>query len=207
VAVTSFTAPHLGHGARCSAPPQALQNFASGGAGFSQNGQMMGDMVGLAGRSHCSSVGNLTKPGVPELVRVFTLLLAFALPAPAQEQEIQRALIERDQRTAEFAARVQGVPLVELQRLENLAARQPRDVKPEQPAELRPYERQKAAGEFVLRLPAPVARAEEPETARVASETVREAMRERQACPRRTNFVLPAYHGDAACLYWPSRYR
>ena len=77
----------------------------------------------------------------------FILLLAFALPAVAQEQEIQRALIERDQQSAEFAARLRGAPLIEQQRLENLSARQLQEVRKDLPNELRPYERQKAADE------------------------------------------------------------
>lgn len=94
------------------------------------------------------------------------LLLLVALPAFAQEQEVQRALIERDQRTVEFAARLQGVPLVEQQRLENTAARQLLEVRKDLPPELRPYERQKAASEHVLRLPPPVVRARELEKLR-----------------------------------------
>ena len=89
----------------------------------------------------------------------FVLLMALALPAYPQEQDVQRALMERDQRTQEFAARLRGAPLIELQRLENLSARQLRDVKQYLPAELRPYERQQAAQEFVLQLPPPVVRA------------------------------------------------
>lgn len=91
------------------------------------------------------------------------LLLLVALPVFAQGQEIQRAVIERDQRTEEFAARLRGAPLEEIQRLENLSARQQLEVKKDLVPELRPYERQKAAGEFVLRLPPPVVRAKEPE--------------------------------------------
>jgi hypothetical protein len=94
------------------------------------------------------------------------LLLLFALPAFAQEQEIQRALIERDQRTVEFAARLQGASLAELHRLENTAARQLVEVRKDLPPELRPYERQKAANEHVLRLPPPVVRARELEKLR-----------------------------------------
>lgn len=90
------------------------------------------------------------------------LLLAFALPAFAQEQEIQRALIERDQRTVEFAARLRGAPLIEQQRLENISAQQQLMVEKELPQELRAYERQKAAGEHVLALPPPVVRTEAP---------------------------------------------
>lgn len=90
------------------------------------------------------------------------LLLAVALPAFAQEQEMQRALIERDQRTAQFAARVRGAPPAELQRMENLAARQLVEASRDTPSELRPYERQAAAREteaFVLRFPPPTVRA------------------------------------------------
>ncbi len=90
------------------------------------------------------------------------LLLAVALPAFAQEQEMQRALIERDQRTAEFAARVRGASPAELQHMENLAARQLLEASRNAPPELRPYERQAAAREteaFVLRFPPPVVRA------------------------------------------------
>lgn len=97
------------------------------------------------------------------------VLLAFALPAFAQDVEIQRAVIERDQRTAEFAARLRGAPLEEIQRLENLSARQRQEIHPDLPKELRAYERQKAAREterFVLRLPPPVVRAEDPEKPR-----------------------------------------
>lgn len=103
------------------------------------------------------------------------LLLFFALPAFAQEQEVQRALIERDQRTVEFAARLQGVPLVELQRLENTAARQLLDVRKDLPPELRPYERQQAASELLLRFPPPVVRAR-------ALEKQRELIEPKQPC-------------------------
>lgn len=94
------------------------------------------------------------------------VLLALAFPAFAQDAEIQRAVIERDQRTEEFAARLRGAPLEEIQRLENLSARQLQEIRPDLPKELRPYERQKAAGEFVLRLPPPVVRAKQPEKPR-----------------------------------------
>jgi len=97
------------------------------------------------------------------------LLLFAALPAFAQEQEVQRALMERDQRTVEFAARLKGAPLVELQRLENIGVRQQLEVQKELPPELRPHERGKAAREaegFVLRLPPPVVRIEVPEELR-----------------------------------------
>ncbi len=72
-------------------------------------------------------------------------LALIALPALAQEQAVQRALIERDQQSALFAARLRGAPLVELQRLENLSAQHLLNVAKDLPAELRPYERQQAA--------------------------------------------------------------
>jgi hypothetical protein len=90
----------------------------------------------------------------------FLMLVAF--PVLAQEQDVQRALIQRDQQSAEFAARLRGAPLMDLQRLENLSARQLLRVEKELPQELRPYERQKAANEQVLALPAPSVRTQAP---------------------------------------------
>jgi hypothetical protein len=166
-ALTSFTAPQAGHGARCSAPPQALQNFASGGQGFSQKGQTIAIVMAKnAVRVHCSS-GTRAVIRCPKRMRpALILLLALAAPAFAQEQEVQRALIERDQHTAEFAARLRGAPLEERQRLENLSVRQLREVEKGLSPGLRVYERQKAKDEFVLRLPPPVVRAREPEKPR-----------------------------------------
>lgn len=92
-------------------------------------------------------------------MKLAAVLLIVAVPVLAQEQEIQRALMQRDQQSAEFAARLRGAPLVEQQRLENLSARQLLNVEKDLPAELRPYERQQAAGEHVLALPPPVVRA------------------------------------------------
>ena len=92
----------------------------------------------------------------------FLLLLAFSLPVLAQEQEVQRALLQRDQQSVEFAARLRGAPLAEQQQLENLSARQLLGVEKDLPTELRPYERQKAAGEHVLALPPPVVHAKAP---------------------------------------------
>lgn len=92
-------------------------------------------------------------------------LLLVVLPAFAQEREVQRALLERDQRTVEFAARLRNAPLVEQQQLENTAARQLLEVRMDLSPELRPYERDKAAREgegFLLRLPPPVVRIEVP---------------------------------------------
>jgi hypothetical protein len=85
--------------------------------------------------------------------------------ALAQEQEIQRALIQRDQQSAEFAARTRGADTM---RLEQLHARQLLDAmaRPVQP-ELRPYERQKMADERVLVFPPPAVTAEKPREERL----------------------------------------
>lgn len=87
------------------------------------------------------------------------LLLVLALGAAfAQEQDIQRALIQRDQQSAEFAAGVRGASPGELQRLENLGAEQLQSVERDLPAGLRPYERQRAADQRTLVLSPPVVR-------------------------------------------------
>jgi len=79
-------------------------------------------------------------------------LCAVALPAAAQEQEIQRSVIQRDQQSAEFAARVRGA---DTSRLEQLHARQLTEAaRPLQP-ELHPYQRQQMADERTLVLPPP----------------------------------------------------
>ena len=74
-------------------------------------------------------------------------------PLHANEQEIQRALVQRDQQSAEFAARVRGADTTSL---EQLHARQQLEIttQPLQP-ELRPYQRQKMTDERVLALPPP----------------------------------------------------
>ena len=78
----------------------------------------------------------------------------------ANEQEIQRALVQRDQQSAEFAARARGADTSSLERLH---ARQLAEAtRPLQP-ELRPYQRQKMAGERALVLPPPVMPTKMPE--------------------------------------------
>ena len=66
---------------------------------------------------------------------------------------MQRSVIQRDQQSAEFAARIRGEDTL---RLEALHARQLSEVltRPIAP-ELRPYQRQKMAEERVLALPPP----------------------------------------------------
>jgi hypothetical protein len=104
-------------------------------------------------------------------------LLGCALPTLAcsaalgQDQEIQRALIQRDQQSAGFALQLQQSQqkdtsnhLAERQRLDNLSARQLQSVTKDTPQELRPYERQKAADERVLLFAPPAVRTQLPET-------------------------------------------
>jgi len=85
---------------------------------------------------------------------------AIAFGALANDQEIQRALIQRDQQSAEFAAGVRGGDRASL---EALHARQRLDVttQPLHPdpgvaRQLDPYQRQKMADERALVLPPPV---------------------------------------------------
>jgi len=85
--------------------------------------------------------------------RILGLLLLGALTAQANEQEIQRALVQRDQQSAGFAARVRGE---NTSRLEQVHSRQLLEVTTQpMPTELRPYQRQKMADERTLVLPPP----------------------------------------------------
>ncbi|HEX5092076.1 MAG TPA: hypothetical protein VFV84_05230 [Burkholderiales bacterium] len=91
------------------------------------------------------------------------LLLAVAGGAFAQDAEMQRAVMERDQRTLEFAARLNGAPPAVLQALDNLFARQQLQVLTNTLPPPRPDQRQLAAREaegYVLQLPPPVARSQ-----------------------------------------------
>jgi hypothetical protein len=97
---------------------------------------------------------------ITRVKRVLGLALtAAAFSAFAQEQEIQRALIQRDQQSAEFAARVRGADTTRLEQLHTEQLRdagRPLDPDPRVARELRPYERQRMADERVLVLPPPV---------------------------------------------------
>jgi hypothetical protein len=95
------------------------------------------------------------------------LLACIALPALAQEQDVQRQLIQRQQQSDAFLLQLRQsqerlqVPPDDLRRQQELDARQTgerqrldlvserqlREVKPDTPQELRPYERQKAHDE------------------------------------------------------------
>jgi hypothetical protein len=78
--------------------------------------------------------------------------------ATPNEQEIQRALIQRDQQSAEFAAGVNRGSLENLHQRQLLEAGRPLHPDPEIARQLRPYERERMAREregFVLQLPPP----------------------------------------------------
>jgi hypothetical protein len=89
--------------------------------------------------------------------RLLVALLAF-LPVTAYcddpAVEAQRSVIQRDQQSAEFAARARGADTT---RLEQLNARQLSEVVTQpMPGYLRDYQRQKMADERALVLPPPV---------------------------------------------------
>ena len=96
-------------------------------------------------------------------------ILAAALWLPAfacgaQALDIQRALIQRDQQSAEFAAQVRGSP--EVGRLQQLHAAQLREASlPIYPEALMPYQRERMAQDREFLLPAPVVRAKPAEKA------------------------------------------
>jgi hypothetical protein len=88
----------------------------------------------------------------------FALSFAFAFSSFGNEQEIQRALIQRDQQSAEFAAGVNRGSLENLHQRQLLEAGRPLHPDPEIARQLRPYERERMAREregFVLQLPPP----------------------------------------------------
>jgi hypothetical protein len=90
------------------------------------------------------------------------VLLAACTGAFAEQQEIQRALIQRDQMQAEFAAQLRGYQ--ERVRLETLHARQlsealvPLSPDPALAVQLLPYQRARMAEERELRFAPPVVR-------------------------------------------------
>ena len=92
---------------------------------------------------------------------------AAAFSCLANDQEIQRALIQRDQQSAEFAAGVRGGDRASL---EALHARQQREIATQQlhpdPAiarQLQPYQRQKMADERALVFSPPIVNVKPPE--------------------------------------------
>jgi hypothetical protein len=94
---------------------------------------------------------------------LFAALALLPQLALASDQEIQRALIQRDQQSAEFAAQVRGQdvrPLQELHARQLQEAGRPLNPDPEVARQLRPYERERMAAEsrYVLRFSPPVER-------------------------------------------------
>jgi len=92
------------------------------------------------------------------------LLLAGALPARAQQADIQKQLIQRQQQSDAFGlqlrqsqellnapparkAEIESRQLQERQRLDNLGEKQLQEVESHAPQSLRPYEQQKAGDE------------------------------------------------------------
>lgn len=96
------------------------------------------------------------------MIRLLSLLLfVLVFPVSAQDQEIQKQLIRRQQQSDSFTLQLrhsqellraplarrqeaESRQLAERQMLEIVNERQLRDVKPDTPQELRPQERQKA---------------------------------------------------------------
>lgn len=76
---------------------------------------------------------------------VFLILVSLSPLATAQDQETQRALIQRDQQSAEFGARLRGPDAA--RRMESLHERQNRDLAHPVSPELRPYQRERFSRE------------------------------------------------------------
>ena len=101
------------------------------------------------------------------ITRIAALLFLVTAPLHAQDQEIQKQLIQRQQQSDAFTLqlrqsqeRLQVSPsdlkrlhelearqIGERQRLENLSEKQLREMKPDTPQDLRPIEHQRAADE------------------------------------------------------------
>jgi hypothetical protein len=83
-----------------------------------------------------------------------------ALPCQANDQEIQRALVQRDQQSAAFAAALRGgdraaLDAMQARQLTEITT-QPLHPDPAVARQLQPYQRQKMADERALVLPPPV---------------------------------------------------
>ncbi|MGH8732162.1 MAG: hypothetical protein ACREVB_00570 [Burkholderiales bacterium] len=103
-------------------------------------------------------------------MRLLAGLVALAICGTAaaddQMRQVQRALIQRDQQSAEFAAQVRGQDVGRLQRLHAGQLRdalQPMHVDPGIDRGLMPYQRERMAQERELVFPPPVVRAQAPE--------------------------------------------
>ncbi len=76
---------------------------------------------------------------------VFLILVSLSPLATAQDQETQRALIQRDQQSAEFGARLRGPDAA--RRMESLHERQNRELAHPVRPELRAYQRERFSQE------------------------------------------------------------
>ena len=89
-----------------------------------------------------------------------------ALPCQANDTEIQRALVQRDQQSAAFAAGVRGADRASLDALHarqlTEIGTQPLHPDPAVARQLQPYQRQKMSDERALVLPPPVVYAVKP---------------------------------------------
>jgi hypothetical protein len=86
------------------------------------------------------------------------LALCGAAAADDQMRQVQRALIQRDQQSAEFAAQVRGQ---DVGRLQQLHAAQLRDVMTP-PLHVMPYQREQMARERELVFPPPIVQVKPP---------------------------------------------
>jgi hypothetical protein len=94
----------------------------------------------------------------PSRSALVLLMLGWPFAALPDEQAIQRALIQRDQQSAEFAAGINSGSLENLHQRQLMEAGRPLHPDPEIARQLRPYERERMAREregFVLQLPPP----------------------------------------------------
>jgi hypothetical protein len=86
------------------------------------------------------------------LAGLMALAICGAAAADEQMRQVQRALIQRDQQSAEFAAQVRGQDVARLQQLHEMQLR-----------EVKPGQRERLAQERELVFPPPVVRAKTSE--------------------------------------------
>jgi hypothetical protein len=100
------------------------------------------------------------------LAGLMALAICGAAAADEQMRQVQRALIQRDQQSAEFAAQVRGQDVARLQQLHATQLRdasQPLHVDPGSERSLMPYQREQMTRERELVFAPPVVRAKPTE--------------------------------------------
>lgn len=127
-------------------------------------------MAGTLPVAGCQNCMRLSFHDRVSAIAHFAVLALVQAGALAQQQKVQRALIQRDQQSEGFAQqhtqsqeKVQLGPgdirhLNERQRLDSASGQQLPEVKPDPPPALRAYERKRAADERTFMLPPPVMR-------------------------------------------------